>query len=959
MVKTKEGTNMRTKKSLIQSNIDSKINNKNNENNEFMENNSTNKLGINDPNGIYNNPLTNEPYKNLYSDEIKNINGEMLPATYSNLAKIWTDKIVYNNKDKLIETISNNQVTLATAGTGVGKTILIPRIALHALNYKGKVVCTVPKRLPARNNASFVAQCMDVKIGEHVGYSYQGTNETNKNGIETKLIFTTTGSILSRMTGNDPLLSNYSCIIVDEAHERSVETDQLLLLLKKVCQIRKDLKLIIMSATISLEKFRNYYPSSLFKFGEVDAGSETTHEVKQYFMDKPDDWKKTAVDITMKLLKKTADGDIMIFVKSAGDANIIITGIEKSMSDFRNEFVKNRKLSMKKIGSVTKTKKHNTVASRTASRTASKTSKASLKQLEASSYVINPFCVKLEGSSSKEEATLATNMNLFKTKKNEKGYPYTRKIVVTTNVAESSITVDGIVYIIDSGYEYEESYEPNTRARALLEKMISQSAVKQRKGRAGRTRPGVCFHLYSKKDYERFREYPTPSIEKSDITGNILDIMRMEASDTVKKMRYLLDEFMDPPHEKFIINSLKTLEALGAITTLNEDGIITPMGSAISKFRVISPCFARSIIASHFYGVSRSMCDIIALAHNADGRIGNFFIKYYPDKKKTVEWNKKELNRHKSIMKSFEHPYGDYMSMLKAYKMYIAFIKTNTKQSISKINPKQDKADKVDKAVLDLDLDLNEMDDINTGGTDIKESRGTEALARKWCRDHYLNARVLADVKQNSMQFYRTLQEIMKPYQYVKIDEIDKDRKGGKGGKDGKDRKLTKKEKEDIKESITIMEINSVLDELEPNIPISNMNMNINNDPDIVLQSGGFIRRIAKEEDMQKLEPNVKRFEKEDDNIMMALAIGNFVNISTLGGGQRDMYVSCFANKKTPCKIDRDSFVRGNPKYVLFEEIFMSSEDARVLKLNMVNVLPNNVWERVKNEYGKFIKFCS
>ena len=122
---------------------------------------------------------------------------------------------------------------------------------------------------------------------------------------------------------------------------------------------------------------------------------------------------------------------------------------------------------------------------------------------------------------------------------------------------------------------------------------------------------------------------------------------------------------------------------------------------------------------------------------------------------------------------------------------------------------------------------------------------------------------------------------------------------------------------------------------------------------------GGFIRRIAKEEEMEKLEQNVKRFEKEDDNIMMALAIGNFVNIATLGKGQRNLYMSCFSTKKTPCKIDMDSFVRGTPNIVLFEEIFMSSVDSRLLKLNMVNVLPNNVWERISKEYGKYIKFCT
>jgi HrpA-like RNA helicase len=153
--------------------------------------------GIYDPNGIYNNPFTNEPYQNLYANEIRSIKGEMLPCTYANFAKIWTDLIVYKNKDELIEKITNNQIILAKAGTGVGKTVLIPRIAVHALNYKSKVICTVPKRLLARKNATFIAECMDVKLGEHVGYYYQGAHEINKNGVQTKLIFTTTGSIIT------------------------------------------------------------------------------------------------------------------------------------------------------------------------------------------------------------------------------------------------------------------------------------------------------------------------------------------------------------------------------------------------------------------------------------------------------------------------------------------------------------------------------------------------------------------------------------------------------------------------------------------------------------------------------------------------------------------------------------------------------------------------------------------
>ena len=213
-------------------------------------------VGLEDVQGLNPNPLTGEPYQNLYTDAtwIGTANNE--PRTYSNISKGWSSKIVYNNRQKLYDSIANAQVILATAGTGVGKTILVPRIALHAFDYKEKVICTCPKRLPARSNAEYIAACMDTPIGEHVGYYYQGTNMTNRNNIDTKLILTTAGSILSRMTGTDPTLADYKCVIVDEAHERSVQTDQLLLLLKRLCLKRRDLKVIIMSATIDLQRFR-------------------------------------------------------------------------------------------------------------------------------------------------------------------------------------------------------------------------------------------------------------------------------------------------------------------------------------------------------------------------------------------------------------------------------------------------------------------------------------------------------------------------------------------------------------------------------------------------------------------------------------------------------------------------------------------------------------------------------
>ena len=336
----------------------------------------------------------------------------------------------------------------------------------------------------------------------------------------------------------------------------------------------------------------------------------------------------------------------------------------------------------------------------------------------------------------------------------------------------------------------------------------------------------------------------------------MLDLMRLKDSNTTKKLRNLLDEFISPPHEKFIINSLKTLVALGAITDINDNGTITKMGEAICKFRAISPCLARSIIASHFYGVSRSLCDIVALSHSAGGRIGNIFNQYYPDKRKNAEWNRKELNKHKNAMRMFEHPYGDYMTMLKAYKIYLRFIGDKKKDA--------EDANLEHNIVTDnfVDVDINEEADINNENENIDNIQNIQNLddlddnnkikpgVSKWCKEHYLNARKLATVRELSRQLYRTLQDLLKPYTYVKP----------------VGRALTKKEKENI----SIMEINSVLDEINdvPNTPDTpdtattptTDEYNINDDAIIESMKGGFIRRIEKEEEIERLETNVKRF---------------------------------------------------------------------------------------------------
>jgi pre-mRNA-splicing factor ATP-dependent RNA helicase DHX15/PRP43 len=903
-----------------------------------------NNQGLEDPLGLNNNPLTNKPYENLYINDTSIGVKDDTPRTYAGISTLWTSKIVYNNRHKLYDAIKSSQVILATAGTGVGKTILIPRIALHALDYKEKVITCCPKRLPTLTNASFVAACMDVPIGQQVGYYFQGTNMTNKGGVESKLIFTTTGSLISRLTGSDPTLADYKCIIVDEAHERSVQTDQLLLLLKQLCLKRRDLKVIIMSATISLETFRDYFPQRLFGFAEVDMGSELSYPVQEKWLDKaPLDWKKTAIDITINILKMTSVGDIMIFVKSAGDANMLCNLLDKAMSDLR------KKLAEKPKSRTSKTK------------TSTKTS--SITGSIPKQFQINPVCVKLEGSSNAKEQRLATDAELYKTMKDPvNGYPYTRKVVITTNVAESSITVNGIVFIIDSGYEYTEGYEPNCRIRSLLENNIAQSAVKQRKGRAGRTQPGYCFHLYTKRAQDEMQEYPTPSIEKSDITGDILNLMKLPSANTVKNLRDLLDEFISPPHEKFILNSLRTLAALGAITSIQDNGTITPMGIAMTKFRAIEPNHARAVIASHFYGVSRSVCDIIALATETDGRMDAMFQEFRPDKKKKPEQNKKEERRWMSIMKSFAHPLGDYMTLLKTYKIYM---KVAEKIPLDEAAPEPTLEDG---APIDAEQELLEL---SPEGESPEEDIKQPPSVRKWCRENYINANRMARVRRTSRQIWTTLQQIVRPLQHRREDLAAPQAK-----RQSKLEHKLEKNNENIEK-----DVDTSMTELDDVVPMQSKQSKQTSkssyheslysrisktaelpEQEVHLQSGGFIQRIQQQEAVDRLEPHVRRFPTEEENIMMSLAIGNFVNLA-IRTKQGDAYVSCFAATKKFAKISQESFLTGygsgkQPNIVMYDEMFQSSHEARFMKLNLVNKIPDSVFNRIKELYGNQIKYC-
>lgn len=616
------------------------------------------KIGIYDIEGINKNPLTNKDYENLYKDETIEIEGEKLPRTYKNLAKKWSSFKVYNFRDEIVKSISHNNLTFVKAGTGVGKTVLLPKFALHAVNYKEKVITTIPKRIITRTNAEFAAQTLDVKLGEEVGYYFQGES---KQSSKTKLLYSTTGSLISKLTGSDAELKEYKVIIIDEAHERNIQTDILLMLLKKILETRKDLRVVITSATIDLNFFINYFKDIKdIKYNSIDVGSATLYPIKDIYLDKStSDWQDAIIKVLMYILLSSTNGDILVFARSMADGIKICEKLAKQIDKYN----KNVKSKLKDTKTIKLYGGNN--LSLTGGKVNSKVK--NIKITESTKSVIdylNPFCTYLASGVSKDMEELAISEHEYLKVFNGKYY---RKIVVSTNVAESSLTVEGIKYVIDTGLEYSDVYYPEYKSESLLESKISKASVKQRRGRAGRTAPGICYHLYTEKEYKALSDYPIPDINKTDLTDQILNLFRMPNINTLSDIKALFDKLISPPEDKFINDAIQNLYLLGCLTNKTDMGKLTGMGFEISKFRSISSMMARMIIASYKLKCSDEIIRIAAMLLIADGQLSNIFYEFMPNSRLSTSENKKEHQRYLNLRKQYKNDNSDILALLKIY----------------------------------------------------------------------------------------------------------------------------------------------------------------------------------------------------------------------------------------------------------------------------------------------------
>lgn len=538
------------------------------------------KIGILDPLGINLNPLNN----NKYSD------------SYKKLALIWNKFPAYQHINKIIESISKNQVILITSGTGSGKTVIIPKVVLHSFNYEKKVAITLPKQIITKSAAEFSADTLDVQIGKEVGYQYKGAPK-NANSSKTKLLYATDGTIVAKLL-KDPQLTEFNAVVIDEAHERKVQIDFLLYLLKQTCKSRSDFKLIIMSATVNEKIFIDYFAD--FKFIHFDVGSATNYPIKSIFLktslDK-NEYIEKGIEIIENILQTTQSGDILFFVASVQETF-------DSCLNFNDN---------------------------------------------------NDFCIEVYAGMDQKKQELAQHESLYKesTKK-------TRKIVIATNVAESSLTISNIEFVIDSGYELFSYYNPKTMASVLEKKLITHAQATQRMGRAGRTREGTCYHLYTENDYNnKMDKFPQPSIQTSNIYGECLKLLNLEQIGTISNLKQTLSEFIEPPTKEYIDSALSQLKKLKLIDSEN----ITTLGKLIADLQM-DPMEGLSIYYGYQLGCAKEIIAIVSMLNVTKGNINELFIVLHDNVSEKIKTHYNE--KRKNLM----NKYGDHLSLLKIFMKY-------------------------------------------------------------------------------------------------------------------------------------------------------------------------------------------------------------------------------------------------------------------------------------------------
>ncbi|KAF7716622.1 DEAH box Pre-mRNA-splicing factor ATP-dependent RNA helicase, PRP43 subfamily [Penicillium ucsense] len=533
--------------------------------------------------------------------ETNPFSGKPFSTKYFSILKTRRDLPVHAQRDEFLQLYQQSQILVFVGETGSGKTTQIPQFVLFddlPQTQRKMVACTQPRRVAAMSVAQRVAEEMDVKLGEEVGYSIRFEDKTSQKTI---LKYMTDGMLL-REAMHDHNLSRYSTIMLDEAHERTMATDVLMGLLKEVVQRRPDLKIIIMSATLDAQKFQRYFMDA-----PLLAVPGRTHPVEVFYTPEPEqDYVEAAIRTVLQIHATEDEGDILVF----------LTG-EEEIEDAA------RKISME--------------------------AEEMVREADAGPLKVYPLYGSLPPHMQQRIFDPAPAPL-------RKGGRPGRKVIVSTNIAETSLTIDGIVYVVDPGFSKQKIYNPRIRVESLLVSPISKASAQQRAGRAGRTRPGKCFRLYTEEAFKKeLIEQTYPEVLRSNLSSTVLELKKLGIDDLVHF------DLMDPPAPETL---MRALEELNYLACLDDDGNLTELGRLASEFP-LDPALAVMLISSPEFYCSNEILSITALLS-----VPQLFVRPNSQRKRADE-----------MKNLFAHQDGDHLTMLNVYHAF--------KSPEAQANPKQ------------------------------------------------------------------------------------------------------------------------------------------------------------------------------------------------------------------------------------------------------------------------------
>lgn len=535
---------------------------------------------------------------------------------------------IVQQQEAIIQHIQQHPVLILAGETGSGKTTQLPKLALLAgRGQLGRIALTQPRRLAARSVANRIAEELDSKLGTYVGVKVRFHQQIESSSVIKVL---TDGMLLAEIAG-DALLSEYDTIIVDEAHERSLNIDFLLGYLRQLIDRRPELKIIVTSATIDLQRF-----SAFFNQAPIISVSGRTYPVETRYRPLADlaladddevDLNVAIVHAVVELTRLDPMGDILIFLPGEAD-------IREASEALRLEGLAHTEI---------------------------------LPLYARQSY--------------------ADQQRIFTT-------GGTRRIVLSTNVAETSLTVPGIRHVIDTGLARIKRYSVRNKVQRLPIEAISQAAANQRKGRCGRVAPGVCIRLYSEADFMARPAFTEPEIQRSNLASVLLQMQALGLGNIANF------PLIDPPAGKQINDGYRLLEALQAV---DAQGQLTAVGRMLSQLPV-DPRLARMLLAANQYDVLSEVCVLAAVLSLQDPR--------------ETPADKQQAAREKHRL--FEDTRSDFVTLLQLWQRYNDQRKHSTKNKLKqwcqqhyvsyrRMREWQEMISQLHQSVANLSWKMNEM----------------------------------------------------------------------------------------------------------------------------------------------------------------------------------------------------------------------------------------------------------